>query len=242
MVKMSVELQRIVQKVDKLEKMINPNSKKSLILWEEDDSFKSLINDIKEYAKKCNTYEFPVELLDKLRALYNDSISQVTEGTVKVDELKKQAKVNMNLSQRLSEAYISAMARNTLEEYNCLFEIEDMSFMKDYLEIIRNSIPESEEYVKAEKAVKSKISNLENSVHITIDLERNISKTGALEYIKTEIEPAIKRLQAVHDEIFNKEEEDIITALTVRRTFAERVYDAIVRPFTNLFKKKNRSM
>ena len=29
----TLELQRIVQKIDKLEKMINPNSKKSLILW-----------------------------------------------------------------------------------------------------------------------------------------------------------------------------------------------------------------
>ena len=42
----SVELQRCIQKLDKLEKMINPNSKKSLILWEEDDAFKALISDI----------------------------------------------------------------------------------------------------------------------------------------------------------------------------------------------------
>ena len=47
----AVELQRQVQKLEKLEKMINPNSKKSLILWEEDDSFKSLILGIVEYAK-----------------------------------------------------------------------------------------------------------------------------------------------------------------------------------------------
>ena len=42
----AVELQRYIQKLEKLEKMINPNSKKSLILWEEDDSFKKLISDL----------------------------------------------------------------------------------------------------------------------------------------------------------------------------------------------------
>jgi hypothetical protein len=60
----SVELQKCIQKLDKLEKMINPNSKKSLILWEEDDAFKKLITDIKEYALTCDTSEFPIELLD----------------------------------------------------------------------------------------------------------------------------------------------------------------------------------
>ena len=40
------ELPKIVQKLEKLEKMINPNSKKSLILWEEDNSFKNLISSL----------------------------------------------------------------------------------------------------------------------------------------------------------------------------------------------------
>ena len=40
---------------------------------------------------------------------------------------------------------------------------------------------------------------MENSVHITIDLERTTSKASALEYIKAEIVPAIDRLQAEYD-------------------------------------------
>ena len=52
-----IELQRQVQKLEKLEKMINPNSKKSLILWEEDDNFKSLIAGIVEYSKTYTDFD-----------------------------------------------------------------------------------------------------------------------------------------------------------------------------------------
>ena len=43
----SIELQKHIQKLEKLERMINPNSKKAMILWEEDDAFKNLISDLK---------------------------------------------------------------------------------------------------------------------------------------------------------------------------------------------------
>ena len=46
----AIELQKHIQKLDKLERMINPNSKKAMILWEEDDAFKKLIAD---YASKA---------------------------------------------------------------------------------------------------------------------------------------------------------------------------------------------
>ena len=94
----AVELQRQVQKLEKLEKMINPNSKKSLILWEEDDSFKSLILGIVEYAKTCDTEEaFPVELLDKLNELDSDVKTQIIAGKEKIESLNEQANKNLEL-------------------------------------------------------------------------------------------------------------------------------------------------
>ena len=84
-VEKTVELQKIVQKLEKLEKMINPNSKKSLILWEEDDGFKKLISTIKEYAMTCDVSEFPIELLDKLKA--NPKL--IEEATNKLKMFKK---------------------------------------------------------------------------------------------------------------------------------------------------------
>jgi hypothetical protein len=236
----STELQKIVQKLEKLEKLINPNSKKSMILWEEDNSFKMLIADIKNYALTCPTDdEFPVELLDRLKVLQSNTMTQVVDGANKIVDLKGQAKKNLELSETLSSMYIAAMARDSLDEYEKVFEIEEVSSMKEYLQTVKDALPESEEYVKAEKAVKSKISNLENSVHITIDLERTISKGGALEYIIKEIEPSVERLQAAYDEKYaTKEEDNVITALAIRKTFKEKLYDTFVRPFAKLFKKK----
>ena len=246
-VKTSVtELQKIVQKLEKLEKMINPNSKKSLILWEEDNSFKNLIASIVSYATGCDTSEFPIELLDKLKALGTDVESQIVEGSAKVEELTKQAKINTELSEILSSVYIAAMAGNPVEEYEEKILNPEISSYREHLVTISTAIPESEEYIKAEKAIKSKITNLENSVHITIDLERTTSKGGALQYIKTEITPAIERLQAAYDEQYKVNEateitgEEAIMALAVRKTFSEKVYDTFVKPFANLFKRKSK--
>lgn len=241
------ELQKIVQKMEKLEKMINPNSKKSLILWEEDNSFKNLISSIVSYATTCDTTEFPIELLDKLKALAADVENQIAEGEVKVKELTNQAKINTELSQILSEAYFSATAGNPIEEYEDKIQHPELIVCKEHLITLSTAITESEEYIKAEKAIKSKMSNLENSVHITIDLERTTSKGGALQYIKTEIAPALERLQAAYAEQYKVNEvteidgEEAIMALAVRKTFTEKVYDTFVRPFANLFKRKSKA-
>ena len=240
------ELQKVVQKLEKLEKMINPNSKKSLILWEEDNSFKNLISSIVSYATTCDTSEFPIELLDKLNALSADVETQLVEGAAKIEELTNQAKINTELSQVLSAAHISAMAGNPVEEYEEKIHHPEISTYREHLVTISTAVPESEEYLKAEKAVKSKITNLENSVHITIDLERTTSKGGALQYIKTEITPAVERLQAAYNEQYNVsaateiDGEEAITALAIRKTFSEKVYDTFVRPFANLFKRKSK--
>lgn len=241
-----IELQKQVQKLEKLEKMINPNSKKSLILWEEDDSFKSLISSITDYAKTCDTTEaFPVELLEKIKALKEDVDNQLIEGKAKIAELNVQATKNLELSRTLSTIYISAMAANPLTEYETELSCEELCPMREYLENIATCVPDSEEYIKAEKAIRSKISNLENSVHITIDLERTTSKAGALEYIKKEIEPAYERLQSEYDEkyatIETIEGEDAEMSLALRKTFKEKVYDAVVKPFTTLFKWKKKA-
>ncbi len=240
-----IELQKQVQKLEKLEKMINPNSKKSLILWEEDESFKSLISSIVKYSIECDTEEaFPVELLDKLKELKENVDTQITEGKTKVAELNVQAAKNLELSRLLSTIYISAMAASPLDEFEEVLTNGELACMNEYIQTIFTSVPDSEEYKKAEKTIKSKISNLENSVHITIDLERTTSKASALEYIRKEIAPAIVRLQSEYDSkyatVTNNENEDVEMSLAVRKTFKEKVYDAIVKPFVSLFKWKKK--
>ncbi len=241
------ELQRIVQKLEKLEKMINPNSKKSLILWEEDNSFKNLISSIVSYANNCDTKnEFPIELYDKLKALGEDVDKQIIDGKVKIEELNKQAKENLELSEKLSSAYISATAGLPIEEIEKAVIGTEVEEYKEKLEKIVTCEACTDEYKEAEKAIKSKINNLENSVHIAIDLERTTSKGSALEFIKKETSPAIERLTMAYNEknkpvnVTTIDSDDAITALTVKKSFAEKVYDTFVRPFANLFRRKNK--
>ena len=66
-VRMVITEEKILSNIDKIQKLINPNSKKSLILWEEDESFKNLISSIVRYATVCDTTEFPIELMEKLK-------------------------------------------------------------------------------------------------------------------------------------------------------------------------------
>lgn len=237
----SVELQRHIQKLEKLKRMINPNSKKAMILWEEDNAFKKVISDIREYALTCDTSEFPVELLDKLKELNQDATNQISLGVTKVEELKEQIQNNKKISVTLSYIYISAMAAKPMSEYEEELSKEEICSMKEHLEIISTAPADSEEYLKAEKIVKAKINNLENSVHVSTDLERVTSKIGALEYIKAEFTPALERLQTEYDAkyvIIDTCDEEVETSLAIRKTFREKVYDALVRPFATLFKKR----
>ena len=120
--------------------------------------------------------------------------------------------------------------------------MEGVTTYAPILFVISTAVADSEEYLKAEKIVKAKISNLENSVHVTTDLERATSKVGALEYIKAELAPAVERLQAEYDAkyVIVESNEDVEMSLAIRKTFKEKVYDAIVKPFASLFKKKNK--
>ncbi len=244
----ATELQRVVQKLEKLEKMINPNSKKSLILWEEDNSFKNLMSSIVSYANTCDTEdEFPIELFDRLKALGEDVSKQIIDGKAKIKELEEQAKINTALGGALSSAYISATAGLPREEYEAGLTHPEIASFKEQLGIIASCSPDSEEYAQAEKDIKSKINNLENSVHVTIDLERTTSKGGALEYIQKEVTPSIERLEKAYeaknalDTATYIDGEEAITALTVKKSFAEKVYDTFVRPIANLFKRKGKA-
>lgn len=243
----STELQRMVQKLEKLEKMINPNSKKSLILWEEDNGFKNLISMIVNYANTCDVDdEFPIELFDRLKALKEDVDAQIVSGKQKIEELQAQAKENTVLGESLSNAYIAATAGLSREEYEAGLENSEIEGFKEQLATIASASPDSEEYAKAEKEIKSKINNLENSVHITIDLERTTSKGGALEYIKKEITPCVDRLEAAYvarntaENATTIDGEDAITALAIKKSFAEKVYDTFVKPIANLFRRKTK--
>ena len=151
------------------------------------------------------------------------------------------------MGQVLSNAYVSATAGLPREEYEANLVDPEIVEYKEYLATIATCEPGSDEYVKAEKLIKSKINNLENSVHITIDLERTTSKGGALQYIKAEVTPAISRLAEAYNKQYAAQNateidgEDAIMALTVKKSLTEKIYDTFVKPFANLFRRKKKA-
>ena len=108
-VKMVITEEKILSNIDKIQKMINPNSKKQIIQLEDDTYFKDLIESIKayliEYPKKKN---FPVNVYKAAYGLVEYATIQFEENTKKVEELIRQREENISLAGKLRELVESA--------------------------------------------------------------------------------------------------------------------------------------
>ena len=106
---MVITEEKILSNIDKVQKLINPNSKKQIIELEEDSYFKDLVESIKsyliEYPKKKN---FPVGVYKSAYGLVEFATSQFEENTKKIESLIKQREENISLSGELKEALQAA--------------------------------------------------------------------------------------------------------------------------------------
>ena len=88
---MVITEEKILSNIDKVQKLINPNSKKQIIELEEDSYFKELVESIKtylvEYPKKKN---FPVGIYKAAYGLVEFATTQFEENTKKIEDLIKQ--------------------------------------------------------------------------------------------------------------------------------------------------------
>ena len=98
-VRMVITEEKILSNIDKVQKMINPNSKKQIVQLEDDTYFKDLIESIKayliEYPKKKN---FPVNVYKAAYGLVEYATIQFEENTKKVEELTKILKENYKIT------------------------------------------------------------------------------------------------------------------------------------------------
>ena len=89
-VKMVITEEKILSNIDKVQKLINPNSKKQIVELEEDTYFKDLVESIKtylvEYPKKQN---FPKSVYKASYDLVEYATNQFEENTKKIEELIK---------------------------------------------------------------------------------------------------------------------------------------------------------
>ena len=96
-VKMVITEEKILSNIDKVQKMINPNSKKQIVELQEDSYFKDLIESIKtyliEYPKKKN---FPKSVYKAAYGLVEYATNQFEENTKQIETLIRQREKNIS--------------------------------------------------------------------------------------------------------------------------------------------------
>ena len=206
-VKMVITEEKILSNIDKIQKLINPNSKKQIVQLDDDSYFKDLVESVKtyllEYPKKKN---FPKSVYKASYDLVEYATNQFEENTKKIEDLIRQRERNIKLGSVLRDATeaVKARAKNWKEIVKKI-ETKYPADVAEALTIIGKTKEKeketSEEYKGAVKLIEAKVGNLESNLHIEIDMERIEDRSKALSYIGIEIAEALKYIPAPIDEI-----------------------------------------
>ncbi len=214
-VKMIITEEKILSNIDKIQKLINPNSKKQIVQLEEDSYFKDLVESVKtyllEYPRKKN---FPSSIYKAAYNLVEYATNQFEENTKKIESLIRKRERNIKLASVLRDvtAAVKGRAKNWKEIIKKL-ETKYSSDVVEALTIIGSSKDtESEDYQDACKLLDAKINNLESNLHIEIDMERIEDRSKALSYIGIEIAEALKYIPTPAVE-FTTEEQGITSSV-----------------------------
>ena len=196
-VRMVITEEKMLSNIDKVQKLINPKSKKQIIQLDDDTYFKDLIESIKtylvEYPKKKN---FPSSVYKAAYGLVEFATNQFEENTKQIEELIRQRELNIALAGQLKDMLEVVVNKEdgwkqTLKEASGNLP-EDIV---ETLEIIGKArSTTTQNYQDALKLVNARIVNLESNLHIEIDMERIEDRSKALSYIGIEIADALKAI------------------------------------------------
>ena len=196
-VRMVITEEKILSNIDKVQKLINPKSKKQIVQFEDDTYFKDLIESIKayliEYPKKKN---FPVSVYKAAYELVEFATNQFEENTKKVEELIRQREENIALAGQLKDL-IEAVENKTDDWKDRISEAEEEGkFSEDVIDTLKlvgkDKTRKSQNYQDAIKLLNARVNNLESNLHIEIDMERIEDRSKALSYIGIEVAEALK--------------------------------------------------
>lgn len=216
-VRMVITEEKILSNISKVQKMIDPNSKKQIIQLEDDAYFKDLVESIKtyliEYPKKKN---FPSSVYKAAYGLVEFATSEFEENTKQIEDLIRQRESNIALAAQLKEALDAVL--NKTENWKETVKGLPEEFSEDIKETLgvlgRAKSKKSQNYQDALKLIKARIANLESNLHIEIDMERIEDRSKALSYIGIEVADALKLIpapqenfEAVEDEVQENVEE-----------------------------------
>ena len=213
-VRMVITEEKILSNIAKVQRLIDPNSKKQIVQLEDDAFFKDLVESIKtyliEYPKKKN---FPKSVYKAAYGLVEFATNEFEENTKQIEELIRQREKNIALSGELKD--VLNMVVN--KEYGWKESIKEMSddFTEDILDTLgvigRSKSDKSQNYQDALKLINARIANLESNLHIEIDMERIEDKSKALSYIGIEVADALKLIPAPQEDVEEVVEEKIET-------------------------------
>ena len=196
-VRMVITEEKILSNIDKIQKLINPKSKKQIVQLEDDSYFKDLIESVKtyliEYPKKKN---FPASVYKAAYGLVEYATNQFEENTKKIEELIRQREQNIATAGQLKEI-LEAVENKEKDWKDQLKKAEDV-FSEDIIEPLtivgKSKDTESDDYKDAMKLLHARINNLEANLHIEIDMERIEDRSKALSYIGIEVADALKSI------------------------------------------------
>lgn len=212
-VSMVITEEKILSNIDKVQKLINPNSKKQIVQLEEDTYFKDLVESIKtylnEYPKKKN---FPSSVYNAAYGLVEYATNQFEENTKKIEELIRQREQNIALAGQLKE--LIETVQNKEEDWKEQVKEAEDTFSEDITETLmvlgKTKTETSQNYQDAMKLLHARVNNLESNLHIEIDMERIEDRSKALSYIGLEIADALKEIPAPAEEVVEEQVEPIV--------------------------------
>ena len=247
-VKMVITEEKILSNIDKVQKIINPNSKKQIVQLDEDTYFKDLIESIKmyliEYPKKKN---FPKSVYKAAYGLVEYATNQFEENTKQIEELIRQRETNIALAAQLRDV-LHMVERKEKDWKEKIRDISD-DYQEDIIDTLsligRCRTNNSENYKDAVKLINARISNLESNLHIEIDMERIEDRSKALSYIGIEVAEALKAIPTPTD-LAEEESANVFvdtdtylneTRIDVKPSFWDRVKNfKLLKAFSYIFK------
>ncbi len=211
-VRMVITEEKILSNIEKVQKMINPNSKKQIVQLEEDSYFKDLIESIKtyliEYPKKKN---FPSSVYNAAYGLVEFATNQFEENTKKIEELIRQREQNIALAGQLKE--LVETVENKEDDWKEQVKAAEGTFPEDIIDTLnivgKSKGNKSQNYQDAMKLLNARVNNLESNLHIEIDMERIEDKSKALSYIGIEVADALKTIPTPVEETVKQEVQEI---------------------------------
>lgn len=209
-VKMVITEEKILSNIDKVSKLINPNSKKQIIELDDNSYFKDLVESIKtyliEYPKKKN---FPKSIYDAAYQLVEYATELFEENTKQIESLIKQREFNIKTAAILKQTL--AIVESKDENWKQSVAEVSNKLSEDVLEALniigKSKSTKSQDYQAAIKLINARIVNLESNLHIEIDMERVEDRSKALSYIGIEIADALKLIPAPVQQFETKNED-----------------------------------